>query len=41
MIGENPESETYLREDRSRIPAFLEETLRLESPVKAHSGWHA
>jgi cytochrome P450 len=36
MIGENPEFETYLREDRSRIPAFLEETLRMESPVKAH-----
>jgi cytochrome P450 len=25
-----------LREDRSKIPAFLEETLRMESPVKAH-----
>ncbi len=25
-----------LREDRSKIPAFLEETLRLESPVKSH-----
>ena len=36
MIGENAEFETYLREDRSRIPAFLEETLRMESPVKAH-----
>lgn len=36
MIGENPKFETYLREDRSRIPAFLEETLRMESPVKAH-----
>ncbi len=36
IIGENPEFETYLREDRSRIPAFLEETLRMESPVKAH-----
>jgi cytochrome P450 len=36
IIGENPEFETYLRDDRSRIPAFLEETLRMESPVKAH-----
>jgi cytochrome P450 len=36
MIGDNPEFETYLRDDRSRIPAFLEETLRMESPVKAH-----
>jgi cytochrome P450 len=36
LIGENPGFETYLREDRSRIPAFLEETLRMESPVKAH-----
>jgi cytochrome P450 len=36
VIAENPEYETYLREDRSRIPAFLEETLRMESPVKAH-----
>jgi cytochrome P450 len=36
VIGEQPEFETYLREDRSRIPAFIEETLRLESPVKAH-----
>ncbi|MCV7279650.1 cytochrome P450 [Mycolicibacterium flavescens] len=36
VIGENDEFETALREDRSRIPAFLEETLRMESPVKAH-----
>jgi cytochrome P450 len=36
IIGENPEFEATLREDRSRIPAFLEETLRMESPVKAH-----
>jgi cytochrome P450 len=36
IIGENPEFETLLRDDRSRIPAFLEETLRMESPVKAH-----
>jgi len=36
IIAENPEYETYLREDRGRIPAFLEETLRMESPVKSH-----
>jgi cytochrome P450 len=36
IIGENPEFEKSLRDDRSKIPAFLEETLRMESPVKAH-----
>ena len=36
IIAENPEFEALLRDDRSRIPAFLEETLRMESPVKAH-----
>jgi cytochrome P450 len=36
IIAENPEFETALRDDRSKIPAFLEETLRMESPVKAH-----
>lgn len=36
VIAENPEFEAQLRGDRSRIPAFLEETLRIESPVKAH-----
>ena len=36
VLAENPEYETYLREDRGRIPAFLEETLRMESPVKSH-----
>jgi cytochrome P450 len=36
VIAENPEYEDRLRSDRDRIPAFLEETLRLESPVKAH-----
>ena len=36
IIGENPEFEAALRDDRSRIPGFLEETLRMESPVKAH-----
>lgn len=36
VIGENPELQESLREDRAKIPAFLEETLRMESPVKAH-----
>jgi cytochrome P450 len=36
IIGENPEFEAVLRDDRTKIPAFLEETLRMESPVKAH-----
>ncbi|MCT7659292.1 cytochrome P450 [Mycobacterium deserti] len=36
FIGDNPGAEKELRDDRSRIPAFLEETLRMESPVKCH-----
>jgi cytochrome P450 len=36
MIAEDPELQSLLREDRSKIPAFVEETLRLESPVKCH-----
>jgi len=36
VIAENPELQASLREDRAKIPAFLEETLRMESPVKAH-----
>jgi cytochrome P450 len=36
MIAENPELQSLLRENRSKIPAFVEETLRLESPVKCH-----
>ncbi|OBB69167.1 cytochrome P450 [Mycobacterium sp. 852014-50255_SCH5639931] len=36
VIGENPELQASLREDRTKITAFLEETLRMESPVKAH-----
>lgn len=36
IIGENPEFEKTLREDRDKIGAFLEETLRMESPVKSH-----
>jgi cytochrome P450 len=36
IIGDNPEFERGLRADRSKIAAFLEETLRMESPVKSH-----
>lgn len=36
MIAEQPDIQALLRSDRSRIPVFLEETLRTESPVKAH-----
>ena len=36
MIAEHPELQTLLREDRSKIPTFVEETLRMESPVKCH-----
>jgi cytochrome P450 len=36
MIAEQPELQTLLREDRSKIPTFVEETLRMESPVKCH-----
>jgi cytochrome P450 len=34
VIGERPDLQRQLREDHSRIPAFVEETLRLEGPVK-------
>ena len=36
MTAEHPELQTLLREDRSKIPTFVEETLRMESPVKCH-----
>lgn len=36
VIAERPDLQALLREDRNRIPVFLEETLRTESPVKAH-----
>lgn len=35
-LAEHPDIQQRLRADRGKIPAFLEETLRLESPVKAH-----
>ena len=36
IIADSQEFEKTLREDRSKIAAFLEETLRMESPVKSH-----
>ncbi|MGV0799979.1 cytochrome P450, partial [Mycolicibacterium elephantis] len=35
LIADNPGFEQQLRDDRGKIPAFLEETLRMESPVKS------
>lgn len=34
MVGENPDLQQRLREDRSLIPNFVEECLRIEGPVK-------
>lgn len=34
LIGEHPELQDRLRSDRARIPNFVEEALRFESPVK-------
>jgi cytochrome P450 len=34
FLGDRPDLQRQLREDRSRIPAFIEECLRVESPVK-------
>ncbi len=34
MLGERPDLQALVREDRSRIPTFIEETLRLESPLR-------
>ncbi|MBU8831415.1 cytochrome P450 [Mycolicibacterium goodii] len=34
ILGEQPEIQRRLREDRSLIPNFIEEALRIESPVK-------
>ncbi|WP_059017756.1 cytochrome P450 [Mycobacterium sp. M26] len=37
VLGERPDVQQALRTDRSLIPAFIEESLRLESPVKSDS----
>jgi len=34
IMAENPDIQQLLRKDRSRIPNFIEETLRIDSPVK-------
>lgn len=36
FIADNTDLEKEFRDDRGKIPAFLEETLRMESPVKSH-----
>ncbi len=36
VIAERPDIQTLLRAERDRIPAFIEEALRMESPVKSH-----
>ncbi|WP_068279974.1 cytochrome P450 [Aldersonia kunmingensis] len=36
MIAEQPDLQQQIRDDREIIPGFLEEVLRLESPVKSH-----
>ena len=35
VLGDRPDIQHQLREDRSRIPNFVEECLRMESPVKS------
>ncbi len=37
VLGDRPDLQQKLRADRSLIPAFIEESLRLESPVKSHA----
>jgi cytochrome P450 len=34
VIGERPDLQQLLRDDRARIPNFIEETLRMECPLK-------
>jgi cytochrome P450 len=36
VLGERPDIQRALRDDRAKIPGFLEEALRTESPVKSH-----
>ena len=35
-LAENPDAQERLRQRRELIPNFLEEMLRLESPIKGH-----
>ena len=34
MLGERPDLQKLVRDERDRIPNFIEETLRLESPLR-------
>ncbi|MFA4083821.1 cytochrome P450 [Mycobacteroides salmoniphilum] len=36
ILGENPELQQRIRDDRELLPTFLEEALRLESPFRGH-----
>jgi cytochrome P450 len=36
MLAERPDLQQQLREDNSKIPAFIEEMLRFESPIKSN-----
>lgn len=36
VMGERPDIQQSLRDNRAQIPSFLEEALRMESPVKSH-----
>jgi cytochrome P450 len=37
VLGDRPDIQQKLREDRSLIPGFIEESLRMDSPVKSDS----
>lgn len=37
VLGDRPDIQQQVREDRSLIPAFIEESLRMDSPVKSDS----
>ena len=37
VLGDRPDIQQQVRDDRSLIPAFIEESLRMESPVKCDS----
>jgi cytochrome P450 len=36
LVGERPELQQLLRDERDRIPAFIEEVVRLESPIQGN-----
>ncbi|MGH3726742.1 MAG: cytochrome P450 [Mycobacterium sp.] len=36
ILGENPDLQHRIRQDRALLPTFLEEALRLESPFRGH-----